>query len=230
MKQMILLVACLFVGGHRLFAQGTVIFCNSSSTLVSNSVTGLPATAADGIKAALYWSPVAVSNFVQIGSVINVGTPLPGLLAAGTRITGNTTAGGATGQFQVRAWGGGYATYELAIQAGAGVLIGQSAVLQIATGNTNSTPPTPAASLLSGGLLGFALTPYIVTDIDIGLRIFDGTAVIKIAIQNGTATSPLRVSKNGTTYGVLLVSTGDPNASRIHIKTSAGSMALKKLP
>jgi len=229
MKRMILLAVSLMIGGQRLLGQGSVIFCNSSSTWASNSVTSQPVTAADGIQAALYWSPVGISNFVQIGAVTTVGTPLSGLFAAGTRVTGNATAGGATGQFQVKAWGGGYASYELAVQAGAGVLLGQSAVLQIPTGNPTAVPPTPAVSLLSGGLQSFTVAPA-APSVDIGLRVFDGTNIKKIAIQNGTATSPLRINKNGTTYGILLVPTNNPTASKIHIQTSAGVMSWQTLP
>ncbi len=39
---------------------------------------------------------------------------------------------------------------------------------------------------------------------------------------------PLRVRKGGTTYGVELVETGDPNASKIRIKTSVGIKAIRK--
>jgi hypothetical protein len=231
MKQMILFAACLLIGGPRLLGQGSLIFCNNSSTLVGNSVTSQPVTTTDGVKAVLYWSPVGTSNFVQIGPVTTVGTPLAGLFAAGTRLTGATTSGGATGQFQVRAWGGGYASYELAVQAGTGVLLGQSAVLQISTGNPTSVPPTPAASLLSGGLQSFTVTPAVApTNLDIGLRVFDGYNTIKIAMQSGTPTSPLHISKGGTIYGVQLVSTNDPNASRVHLQTSTGVIAWKTLP
>jgi hypothetical protein len=65
---------------------------------------------------------------------------------------------------------------------------------------------------------------------DIGLRAYDGTGTIKIACEVGTATSPLRISKNGTTYGILLVATNDTTASKIRIPTSSGVKAVMKLP
>jgi hypothetical protein len=65
---------------------------------------------------------------------------------------------------------------------------------------------------------------------DIGLRAYDGTGTIKIACEVGTATSPLRISKNGTTYGILLVTTNAANASRIRILTSSGIKAMQQLP
>lgn len=40
--------------------------------------------------------------------------------------------------------------------------------------------------------------------------------------------NPLRMRKGGTTYGVELVATDDPNASRVRIKTGAGIKAIRK--
>ena len=65
---------------------------------------------------------------------------------------------------------------------------------------------------------------------DIGLRAYDGMGTVKIACEVGTATSPLRISKNGTTYGILLVATNDTTASKIRIPTSSGVKAVMKLP
>jgi hypothetical protein len=39
---------------------------------------------------------------------------------------------------------------------------------------------------------------------------------------------PLRIRKGGVTYGIELVDTGDPNASRIRIQTGAGLRAIRK--
>jgi len=39
---------------------------------------------------------------------------------------------------------------------------------------------------------------------------------------------PLRIRKGGTTYGIELVAVDDPNASRIRLKTSAGTKAIRK--
>ncbi len=65
--------------------------------------------------------------------------------------------------------------------------------------------------------------------VDIGLRAYDGTNVIKIACEpTGTLTSPLRISKNSTIYAVTLVDPTDANASKIRVKTSSGIKALKK--
>ena len=66
--------------------------------------------------------------------------------------------------------------------------------------------------------------------VDIGLRAYDGTGIIKIGCEIGSATSPLRISKNGTNYGILLVATNAANASRIRIPTASGVKAVMKLP
>src|SRR5438477_587199 len=80
----------------------------------------------------------------------DVGMPVSGVFVGGTRTTRQATLGGARAQFQVRAWeaacGG---TYEEAMaapaQGGRRALIGQSAILEVPTGNAD--PPTPPAVL-----------------------------------------------------------------------------------
>lgn len=65
--------------------------------------------------------------------------------------------------------------------------------------------------------------------IDIGLRIFDGREIIRIACEPaGTLTSPLRIAKNGVIYGIVLVDPSDPHASRIKVQTKSGIKALRK--
>ena len=46
----------------------------------------------------------------------------------------------------------------------------------------------------------------------------------------GTLSSPLRIAKDGTNYGIVLVETNALDASRILVKTSSGIKAWKKLP
>ena len=69
-----------------------------------------------------------------------------------------------------------------------------------------------------------------VTYIDIWLKYFDWTSIIKIAIESWAATSPLRIAKNWIIYGIVLVATNDPMASKMIINTSAWLKALRKLP
>lgn len=69
-----------------------------------------------------------------------------------------------------------------------------------------------------------------VLPVDIGLRAYDGTATIKIACEDGTITSPLRIAKNGKIYGIILVDPAATDASKIQIKIPSGIKAWKKLP
>ena len=121
---------------------GTVNFANDNTCVVTNGQTTNAVTAAAGVKAALYWAPTNSSTFTQIGTNVAVGTPLSGLFVAGTRTNGVATPGGAIGKFQVRAWGGGHATYEQALVI-PGTLVGTSIVVQVTTGNPVGPPPTP---------------------------------------------------------------------------------------
>ena len=70
--------------------------------------------------------------------------------------------------------------------------------------------------------------------LDIGLRVFDGLAAIKIAVEapgiDGWLASALQVHKGGTNYGIMLIPTNWPDASRIRIQTSAGPKAWRKIP
>jgi len=76
-----------------------------------------------------------------------------------------------------------------------------------------------------GGDTAFTTTPYI----DIGLRAYDGSQVIHIACEPaGTLTSPLRIRKGSTTYGIVLVDSSDAKASKIRIRMNSGVKALRK--
>lgn len=68
------------------------------------------------------------------------------------------------------------------------------------------------------------------TALDAGLRAYDGTSKVRIGLEPGTTTSPFRIHKNGTNYGVVLVVTNDASASRFRIQTTSGTRALMKLP
>ena len=67
--------------------------------------------------------------------------------------------------------------------------------------------------------------------VDIGLRLFDGTNIIKIAAQPpGLLTSPARLNKFGLTYGIALAATNSSAASRLRVQTSSGVKSWQKLP
>jgi hypothetical protein len=70
--------------------------------------------------------------------------------------------------------------------------------------------------------------------LDIGLRAFDGYDTYRIACevpeQGGVLTSPMRIHKNGTDYGVVLTELNTTNATRLRIQTPSGLKALEYLP
>ena len=136
---------------------GTVNFANNNASKVLNGQTGNPVASTDNVRAALYWAPVGSSDFVQAtGAVVQVGVPLPGLFAGGTR-TNQPASPGSTARFLVRAWSGGFSSYEEA-QTNSGVLLGQSAIIETPTGDPGGFPPTPPASLTAAGLLALTVT------------------------------------------------------------------------
>ncbi len=145
-----------------LLGQGTVHFGGDNSTPIINGLTRSPVAASDGIKAALYWSPIGTTNFRPLGAPVNVGIPLPGVFVGGARSTDPATPGGEKAQFQVRAWEAAYgASHEEAAsapaQGGRGALIGKSSILVMPTGN--ATPPTPPTLLTAYGLESFVMQP-----------------------------------------------------------------------
>jgi hypothetical protein len=162
-----LYISLLVVAACTVRAQqgGTVVFGNNSSSKVTVGQGGPPVKASDNVQAALYWAPTDPSSFAQIGAAVSVGVVnvqsqavlVDGIFVGGIRTTNLATAGNPA-YFQVRAWSGGYATYEQAA-TNANALLGQSVVFQVTTGNAGS-PPTPPAALTGPNCLqGFALAP-----------------------------------------------------------------------
>src|SRR5438067_9310736 len=84
----LLVSAAVVFASLSLFGQGTVHLGGDNSTPIMNGLTGLPATAGDGIMVALYWAAPGSSNFVQLGAAVTVGVPLPGVFVGGTRRIG----------------------------------------------------------------------------------------------------------------------------------------------
>lgn len=151
------------------YSQGDVVFVNSSSSLVVNSLTGLPAVTGV-LRVGLYYEPnlTAVPNpgaandsYDQVGAFTAVG----GLFGAGRFSGGNRTftqsqvsADGSV-LVQVRAWSAAFATYEEAYNAGLagapGVLVGMSNVVRM----TPAPSPAPAPPLSGAGLQSFSVSP-----------------------------------------------------------------------
>ena len=63
--------------------------------------------------------------------------------------------------------------------------------------------------------------------VDCGLRAQGVSETVTIDCEDPPV-SPLRVQKGGTTYGIGVVDTTDPNASRIRVQTPSGVKALRK--
>ena len=65
--------------------------------------------------------------------------------------------------------------------------------------------------------------------VDIGLRVRSSGGTVTIAGETLSASNKLRFRKGGTTYGIVLVATGDANASGLRIYDGAATKALAKL-
>ncbi len=96
------------------------------------------------------------------------------------------------------------------------------------TGLTADTPKKLVAACTASTKCEY--TPVSTAEEDCGLRIFDGTAIVKAACQpTGSTTSPLRIGKNGVVRGIVLVDIADPKASSVRMKTASGIKVIKKL-
>ena len=85
---------------------------------------------------------------------------------------------------------------------------------------TSTPPPTVTPSP--------SPTPTPFPYIDIGLRFYDGSEIASFAC--GTeGDSALRIYKDGTIYGIILVDPSDPNASKFSIHDGYGIKAIRKL-
>jgi hypothetical protein len=77
-------------------------------------------------------------------------------------------------------------------------------------------------------VLGGAAAPSFPTQY-FGLKFYDGTVkdLCLVAIADAPAGNMLVVRKGGTNYAAYLVDTSDGNASKIRIKTSSGTKAIR---
>lgn len=160
MKKFIL--TCVVAVGATLgaFAQGTINFANNSSNLVTTN-NGTVGNAAVGFLTFGLYGNVqgSSSNSLVLLATTGVG-PVAGRFNGGAK-TNTFIAGGAIGTFQIRAWSGGFASYELALQNGtASTLVGASPIWEQATGNPNPPATAPASFVFGpGGFTGFTVVP-----------------------------------------------------------------------
>lgn len=157
------------------YSQGTVVFANlGTGTAISNSVSLTVLPSGTGFRAALYYMPDGInySNAANAQIFNNTAQQLganvvnfisPGQFTGGNRTT--TSAGGAPGWFQVRAWsasvgGVSYTSFEQAVASGrSDVFAGKSEILWLLkTGDPANS--VPASTLVADGKLkGFYVSP-----------------------------------------------------------------------
>jgi hypothetical protein len=161
MKKLILL-AVLMVSTVATFGQGFIIFANSSTTGITNSVTGLGAvgSAADqtdtqvGLYLGTVGTPVGSLTLVAQTNFNN-----PGRFSGGTREINGFNPGTVT--VQIRAWLAAtvYPSYEAAVAAAFGgdgsVLLGVSAPFDMTMVGVGGVPLSTATS----GLQRFNISP-----------------------------------------------------------------------
>jgi hypothetical protein len=132
--------------------QGAVTFGNSGGTAIRAYGTNVNATVA------LYGSTnlglLNDSTLTQIGATVN--TFAPGIFAGGTRFIGNPND---IVTLQVRAWTGGYATWDLAQAAALAnpsveISVYRPMWQQLVGGGTNPTQPITGAGRFQGLTLG----------------------------------------------------------------------------
>lgn len=149
MKKLIVIgmtLACATLG---VYAQGTVTFGNTTSTLVRYA-PGVPghtneAVPIGSMRVALYWGTLGSpeANLVQIGAFTGI-VGQPGFFFGGNRTTPTNTAAGTQATFQARAWSAAFATYEAAIGSNdPNQFAGKSVVFNSQTGGGGSPPGPP---------------------------------------------------------------------------------------
>lgn len=175
MKKTLIIAAAIMAAALSTYAQGTVVFANGNSGLVTYTTdtsmlrpadAALAGTKANStFSAALYWASNgaitvgAASDgvMVQLGAITQIqwspNAVFAGKYSGGERQAGAATPGGAPAVFQVKVWETAYgATYEAALASAPGTAyFGSSAFfLSPTTGN-------PAAQIPATSLQNFAL-------------------------------------------------------------------------
>jgi len=171
MKKLTILAVSL-AAACQAYGQGTVVFQNSSTSAVTNSLTQARVVSGTTFMVALYFLPdtgqatVTTADFnanrTTVGS--SIGFAGAGIYSGGTR-TSPTPTPGASGWFQVRAWESSFgATFEEAVAnptavGGRLALVGTSSPIKVDTGDPTTVPQGTAGTLTGSGISWFVVTP-----------------------------------------------------------------------
>ncbi len=141
------------------FAQGTIVFANSSTQLVMiNNSVDPPFKAPPGSWVAFYYSPTPVSDPLSpelhlLRSSVGEIAPVAGRFLLGTLTTGSDAPPGSTIFASVRAWTGNFfdwnSAYVAAMSGAPGVFVAYSPVFSMGTGGDGipQRPPVPLISV-----------------------------------------------------------------------------------
>lgn len=136
-------------------AQGTVTFNSTGAQIFySPAYNGGAAVPVGSFTVGLYYGVTGTTDPTALVLLKTAGIgPLPGRFLGGTVTTPATTAPGASAVFEVRAWSGGFVSYEAALASGdPNVGIGRSGLFNNPTGGGGS-PAGPPQLLIFPNLL-----------------------------------------------------------------------------
>ena len=157
MKKLLLISAFAVVTTLSSYGQGSVTFANTSATRVwfqqvaGGSTTYMPVGSAYTAEL-VFATDGSTTDFAQRASRLGATTtfgPVAGLFSGGGRTATAISPAGGFGLFQVRVWD---------TATGGDAYYGESGILRVDTGDTTSTPPGTAGSLVGAGLTSFVVT------------------------------------------------------------------------
>jgi len=165
MKKTLLSLSLVAVSAASAFAQGTVVFKNDSTSIITNGAVRAPLSS---LTVGLY----AGAQGANSNALVLLGTTTINVTAGrfqynvGDGSLTNTFIGpGATGTFQVRVWSGAFASYEAAYAAAlvnGTTSVGASAVWEMDTANPNAAVAETIPTLGGNGMtpvVAITLTP-----------------------------------------------------------------------
>jgi hypothetical protein len=192
MKRFVVLLSLLSLSvGATAQPYGLILFTNDNSSLVTNGLTGMPATFTNSIKVALYIGPDGVTDetsLVVVTSGVPVGIIAPGKYNGGSRTVAPYNVSNYV-TIQVRAYESTYGSnYDAAIAAppmnGRRAMVGKSPLTRLFLTASSPGPNTPKVGPLVGPITVFPVDgPPVVSANDIAVS--EGS--------NGTATATFTI-------------------------------------